>query len=297
MNILITGGSGFIGSSLIKLLSNNKKNNLLCISRSKKKSNNNIKWIKGDLEKYNNYINIIQDFKPEILIYLAWDKIPNFNKINCKKNYKLAKRFIDAIINLQTLNKIIISGSCFEYKNPKGKIRINHNLDRKNFFSYFKNKLKEYLEKKLINKKINLLWLRIFYVYGQNQRDKSLIPYIINSIKNNKIPKISNPYGMNDFIYVEDLSKIILKLIDKKFYKNKIINVGSGKLVKIKNIMNIIQKKINPKIKIKLENKKNDQKPIYFWADNGYIKYTLGFKNFTNISKGIDKMIKIHKHL
>ena len=119
MNILITGGSGFIGKVIIDdLLKTN--NNILSISRKKKLSfSKNLKWLKADISNVKNYKNAILDFKPDILIHLSWDKIPNFSKKNCDENFKNSKILLNFIIKYTKCKKIIISGSCFEYSKKK----------------------------------------------------------------------------------------------------------------------------------------------------------------------------------
>ena len=82
MNIVITGSSGFIGKRLLGFLSHYKKYKILCITRSKSKKleNKNVEYLKCNLNKISNYKKKIINFSPDILIHLAWDQIPNFNK-------------------------------------------------------------------------------------------------------------------------------------------------------------------------------------------------------------------------
>ena len=46
-------------------------------------------YVKNNKDKINNYKKKIINFNPDVLIHLAWDKIPNFNKTNSKKNCRI----------------------------------------------------------------------------------------------------------------------------------------------------------------------------------------------------------------
>lgn len=169
MRIVITGATGFIGSDLIKKI-DTKKNKILCISRKRHKNKNNIKWIKCSLSEDNKYKKQISDFNAEVVIHLAWEGIPNLSKKNCKKNLSISKKFLNYFLNSKHCKKIIISGTCFEYKNNIGSCNEKSKIEKTNIFSATKTNLRQWVEDKVKKKKIKLYWLRIFYAYGSEQR-------------------------------------------------------------------------------------------------------------------------------
>ncbi len=81
MKILITGGCGFIGSSLVKLLNSSNKNSVLNIDKLTYAANqNNLAGIEGqksysfiqaDICDKSALSNIFKEFKPEIIYHLA----------------------------------------------------------------------------------------------------------------------------------------------------------------------------------------------------------------------------------
>jgi nucleoside-diphosphate-sugar epimerase len=293
MRILITGGTGFIGSSLIKKLANSK-HQILALTRQKKEKYKNIFFYKCDLNKKQSYKKKIENFKPECLVHLAWEGIPNFSKYNCHKNIKNSKTLIKVILKNKSCKKIIVSGSCFEILKNKGKSDEQSKISNNNFFSKSKNDFRIWL--KNLNKKyiFDYIWLRIFYVYGPGQRSNSLIPYVINSIKNNKQPYISNYSNVIDFIYIADLIKIFKFFINKKSI-NGIFNVGSGKPVKVYNICKLIEYKINKKnIYFKRKSFKAKKIRIYFWSNKKKLIKIMNNFNFTNASLGLSKTISFY---
>lgn len=66
-----------------------------------------------------------------------------------------------------------------------------------------------------------------------------LIPKIINKIKNNKTLELyNNGNHFRDFTYVEDVSKIILQIINRFNYNfnYRVLNVRRGKEISIKKV-------------------------------------------------------------
>ena len=247
MNILVTGGSGFIGKNLIKKLLEKKKIKIILINRkiNKNFTNKKIININTTLNLSNKNLNKIKFLRPSVVIHLAWSGIPDYSKKNSINNLITQINFFDKIHKISSLKKIIVTGSCWEYMTSRGICNENVALRPKNFkyndfnapyFVWAKNSLRKYLKFKYLNN--NVIWLRLFYVYGEGQKNKSLIPYLIKSKKKNKKVKLNNPYGSNDFINVKDVCKAIIKSID--FKKSEIFNIGTGKLVSIKSIKNFI---------------------------------------------------------
>ena len=140
MNILITGGSGFIGFNLLKKLSGNKKYKILTLSRKKlDKISKNIKNLKSDLVLSNSSLNLIKEFSPQIVIHLAWQDIPDYSIKKSQINFLKQKLFFQKINKIDTIKKIIVTGSCSEHKNK-------HHLTSKSFVNS-KNKIKKIIKK------------------------------------------------------------------------------------------------------------------------------------------------------
>jgi GDP-L-fucose synthase len=87
-----------------------------------------------------------------------------------------------------------------------------------------------------------------------------VIPALIKRIHHAKINKISfvkvwgNGKPKREFMYVDDCAKIICKILfSKKYYK--LINIGSGYEITVKQLAEIICKIVNYKGKIKFDTK------------------------------------------
>ncbi len=291
--ILLTGGTGFIGNNVLKLLKLNPDYKILSLSRTKQYNSKELKWIRGDFGSLNKKtMKLILDFKPSILIHLGWQDIPNFSKKVCTDNLNKSKKFLNDMVKIQSIEKIIISGSCFEYLRKSGEVKEKAELDRKNFFPNSKIKLEEFTRKICLSYDKTFYWLRFFYVYGPNQRSGSLIPYIAKSIINNSELILNNPKMTLDFINVIDVSKII-KLFIKKKIPSGVYNVGSGKKTSVVEIYNYLFFKILKKKQNKYKIDKNN----FFISNNKKLTKNIGKFKFTPIKNGLTNYLLWYRNI
>ena len=130
-------------------------------------------------------------------------------------------------------------------------------------------------------------------MYGPNQDKNRLIPIIIDSCKNNKSFNCSSGMQFRDFLFVDDLIDVILICLKKKV-EGKIINIGSGKIIKVKKIISRIVgfykagKPLFGKIKLR----KEEQIKIY--PDISKAKKFLKWKPKINFTKGLTKTIQYY---
>ena len=117
----------------------------------------------------------------------------------------------------------------------------------------FYEKILNYFQKN--NKKIKIYNIKIFETFGDNDNRKKIIPTIIKSYKNGKTFQLLSTKIKMNFVSIDN----VIKFVDKILYKN--VKPGSyclrnEKFINIKNTLDIINKKLKKKIKIKLLNKR-----------------------------------------
>ena len=287
MKILITGTTGFIGKNLLKTICENFS--VLAINTSEPKlveTKYKIKYIKSSLKDIGKYENIISKFKPKVAIHLAWYGIPDLGQKNSEINEKNSIKLIDILVKQKSLKKIIITGSCLEYGSSKINCKENQFVIPNSYFSNSKNNIRKYLQEKCDKNQINYLWLRLFYVYGEYQRENSLIPSLINSLLKKEVPE-------NDYINIHDVVSFI-KLGIKNKMDNGIYNVGSGKTFTPIHISRIIEEKLygNDNLTKKIELNKTYNTKIRFSANIMKFSEYYDTNNLITLDKGIEKLIK-----
>tara|TARA_B100001057_G_scaffold464871_1_gene520435 strand:+ start:531 stop:1373 length:843 start_codon:yes stop_codon:yes gene_type:complete len=280
MKVLISGATGHLGSKLIDKISKNfSKIEITLIYNNKKRLNkinksNIIKKIHFPLSNSLNGLkkNNLNFEEFDIFIHLAWPDLDNYNSDNHKNiGYVGSKKLIKFMLE-RGLKRILVTGTCFEYgDNIEGK--INSGLignPVKNQYAYSKNKLRNWLFKQQNKHKFIINWVVIFYLIDSdlNYNDNILSNYL-NHVKKNKLFEINNPFYAHDFILADKvIEKLILIMKNKKI--NGIINVGSGKIKQIHELLNHYKKIFKVKKNIVFyRNSKSINK--YFWSDNNFI--------------------------
>ncbi len=291
MNILVTGGSGFIGTPLVKELKKQGYTVLVLSRMSHEDSSKSVAWLNSDLSNPLSYQSAIRSFSPEVLIHLAWQDIPNFSFEKSKKNLTQSLDLIHFTIGQKSLKKILVSGSCFEANQLHGKCKEINTGSPNDDFTWAKHSLFLWLEMICKRKDVQLAWMRVFYVYGPYQRPDSLIPTILTRLQEHKLPDLRTPYNANDFIYVDDVVNAFLKALTIE-HQSGIFNLGSGRSTPVIEICRIAEQIVlgQDTLTKQLEAKtKSSGCNINFWADIGHAKSHLKWSPSTTLVDGIYK--------
>tara|TARA_B100000963_G_scaffold305374_1_gene279551 strand:+ start:860 stop:1831 length:972 start_codon:yes stop_codon:yes gene_type:complete len=306
---LITGGTGFIGSAIIKQLINQNVN-IICFDSNLRgsvnklgKAKKNVKLIIGDIRDLKKLIKISN--KVDCIIHLAF---LNGTEYFYSKPELVLDIGLKGMINVieackvNNIKELILASSSEVYQIPK-KIPTNENVTLKipdvfnPRYSYAAGKIiSEVLAINNSNLFKRLIIFRPHNVYGPNMGFEHVIPQIItrmNNIKkkNKKIDfKIQgNGNETRAFNHINDFVDGFLKILKKGKHLN-IYNIGTQEEIKIRDLVNLIAKNLNLKIKIK-------KSPVSWGSTNRRCPNIsklrkLGYKPKLNIKKGIKDVLK-----
>jgi nucleoside-diphosphate-sugar epimerase len=294
MNILVTGGTGFIGQHVVK---NIIKHNFDVIVLTRNKyaeqvfKNKKVKLIDVDLSDAVSLKKRLFKFQPDMCIHMAWEGIPDYScDMSVKNLFNSLNLF--TILSETKCKKIICSGSCWEYNQKKGQLDEKITINPKNPFIAAKHSV-HLMGKELAREKdMDFIWARFFYVYGPGQKSYSLIPHIINSVSSGKKPEIKTPLSKNDFVYVEDVAEALSMLL-KRGKGITSYNIGSGHSTSVKDVVEIVCENYDFDYKISPDRQVN-KSSTDFWADISKIKKEIGWIPETSIDKGIERTIEYY---
>lgn len=293
--ILVIGGTGFIGTSLLKKC---KKLNwlLTSISLHKPLIKDRISGTKylicdiSSLKKLKKTIKSNYDYVVNLGGY-----IDHINNEKVKKNHLIGPKNLFKIFKERQIKSFIQIGSSTEYGRLKSPQKEDSKICPKDIYGKYKFlATKYYLEcYKKFNFPVSII--RFYQIYGPHQKKNRFIPQLINACKTRNIFYTSNGTQSRDFLYIDDAINGIIKCIMSPKSKGKIFNIGCGKAVQLKKIMKIVEKKMgnfNP-VFGKISLRKNENRVLY--PDISKAKKVLKWKNKTTFEKGIDKTIKYYK--
>ena len=302
MRYLITGGLGYIGSHISKILGNNA-----VILDDCSNSNLNAKKILPESILYKNKISdkslkkIFESFKIKGVIHLAGLKSVD-DSIN-NPIYYYEQNIFNFITLLKSMhkfkiNKLIFSSSATVYSsNAKSPLKENDKLGDTNPYGSTKKIIEKMIDDYcLINKNFKSICLRYFNPIGADYKNglkeaplnepKNLMPILLKAANEKKI---FNVYGkdyktkdgtcIRDFLHILDLAEAHILALNnlKKLNGNNYINLGLGKGITVLELIKLFEKTNNLNIKYKFKKRRKGDRDICY-ADNSKAKKILNWK-------------------
>ncbi|WP_066892508.1 NAD-dependent epimerase/dehydratase family protein [Clostridium nigeriense] len=311
--ILLTGGAGFIGTKLCKILSND--NEILIYDNLKRNSikntdllkKNNIKLVEGDILDFNNIKSIVDEFKPNIIIHLAAiagidtvikspvttmkvNMIGTYNVLEAIKNHK-----IDRFIDFSTSE---VFGS-YAYKvdeqhttnlAPVGEARWTYSVSKLAGEHLAHSYYKEY--------GLPIVTVRPFNIYGEGQVGEGAIhQFVIRAIKNEEIQIHGDGDQIRSWCYVDDFVEGIMLCLEKEEAIGQSFNIGNTRgTVTISMLAYIIKSIANSKSDIVYVPKNYVDVELRI-PNIDKAKSVLGYEPKYDLNKGLEKTIEWYREV
>ena len=303
---LVTGGSGFIGSNITKmLLKEGHKVNIFDnnfrgkLSRIKKIKNKNLKFFKGDIRNYNQ---LKKSFKNvDSVIHLAYVNGTKFFYTQPTLVLDVAIKGLINVVDIcvnKSIKEVYIASSSEVYQTPnkiptdeEEMMKIPNVMNPR--YSYGGGKILSELVGINYGKKYfkKLIIFRPHNVYSEDMGNDHVIPEFIKKFKqlrNRKFKIIGTGDEIRSFIHIDDFVNAF-RLIMKKGRHLNIYNIGTNEKIKIKDLAIKLSKILKKKIKIIRTSKHMGSTNIRI-PDIKKIK-KLGFKQKINLDDGLKRIL------
>ena len=210
-NILVTGGSGQVGSALSSITMDLNFNFLFPSSKDL------------DLSNKNNIIEYCYKYKPDLIINLG--AYTNVNNAENEKN-KATKINTDALIYLGQYSNsykigLIHFSTDYVFGNSGGPFYPESETNPMNYYGLSK----KLGEDNLLKLNSNALVVRLASVFSEN--DNNFVKTIIDKILENKNIKVISDQSIS-LTYAGDVSNFIIKLVKVYFEKKDFSNLNSN---------------------------------------------------------------------
>ena len=285
MRILLTGGTGFLGAYLLPLL---ECHQVLLLGRGKGDFPcQNVSYHRCDLSDIGTWEKQVRDFHPDVAIHLAWTGLPDYSFPRCLENFNSSINLVSVLASTGC-KTIFMAGTCWEYGDISGQVKETDIPGPMSLFPSFKTGLRLITENLVRECEVNLIWGRVFFVYGPGQRETSLIPTCYRAIKKGVFPKIKNLGAVNDFIHISDVVDAIKALVETPRVSG-VFNLGFGAPGKVRQVCEYVARKLNAESII--PDWKNPIQQSGFWADRSLIKEKTGWEPKLSLQEGIERTI------
>lgn len=291
--VLFFGGSGFIGKHIVNLLAKNG----YCVDlvthssncNESTKYNKNVCIVHANIFNADQLKRIFESYEYRYCIDLAWECGDNY--INSLKNFdwiiatlNIAKHFSQS----KDAKKLLVAGSVLEY-DLANKLLDEKHTPLNNVSYYGKSKALTYtaLSQYMANfSNIQFKWTRIFNLFGENEKQGRLVPYIIQCIKSKTDIRLKANNDI-DYSYVKDTAAAIFKTFQSDY--SGAINICSGKTISLNEIAKTLCNKFNYDIKhIKFMNQPSKVNDAYVCGKNEILKNEVGYEYRYNFEAGVN---------
>lgn len=295
MSILITGGSGFIGSALVKSLTK-EGYDVVAIRKSRWDNNEGgIKHYSFDIADTRALKKVFDKESVKTIVHLAGGG----GNLACLKDPKRSV-LTDVLGTLNLVNiakengiKVVFASSYLAYS-VKRERKLPLTEDMELLPDDFYGSLKKVGEE-IVKTSGNYVILRLSHIYGYCKTANSLMLRMIDSASTQSKIVISGSGNHKfDLLYIDDLCEAIISVL-KSDVKNEIMNVGSGVPVSINELASSIKGGLDRNIVI-VHEKDGDflEHPDHYVSIKKINRLT-GWKPRTNLEEGIGKTIKSFK--
>ena len=259
--ILITGGAGFIPSSLAEALARNESyeivlvDNFLTGQKRKIPKAKNVKFIKCDVNNYADIAPIMTSYRFDYVFHFAavvGVKRTLANPVMVLDDIQGIKNILDLSKN-SGIKRVFYSSSSEVYGEPVELPQNEHTtpLNSRLPYAIVKNVGEAFCKSYQIEYDLDYTIFRFFNTYGPKQSTDFVISKFMKAaLTNHDISVYGDGNQTRTFCYIDDNVEACIKIFENNLYVNNVINIGNDKLITIKDLADLIIKLTGSKSKI-----------------------------------------------
>ena len=247
--VLITGGTGFIGTQVVQQLLNKgyEVHSLVYPPFASEQEN----LIQYDMNLMN--VEALRAFFAEhhfeSLIHLAWYVGPKCHIHDLNLDWLIASMNLLKLFKEQGGKVFLGAGTVSEYEYKYGYLTEDLTpTDPGTLYGNSKNAIYNVAKVFCEQNGIIFKWPRIFNLYGPKEKPQRLMPSVIMSCLKGEDVKVSDCLKFQDYLHVEDTAKGIVTVFESDV--KGAVNICSGQAVQLRAIVNKIAELTNFKGKI-----------------------------------------------
>lgn len=304
-NILITGGTGFVGSHLVEKIAASGKNVVTTFQTVNPKSyfftkklDKKVTMVNADICDFEKIFDIVTKFKIDYIFHLAAQPLVEVAYNNPKRtlnsNILGTINICESARLFNNIKAIIVASSDKAYGKLEAKSKYLETDPLKGTHPYEVSKSAADLIAYSYFKtyKIPVVTTRFGNIYGEGDLNFSrIIPGLMEAIikKEDMIIRSNGKY-IRDYLYVKDVVDGYLLLAENiKKTQGEAFNFGSDDTLSVLELINLVAKKLKKRVNYKIVNTAINEIP-YQSLDSAKIKKIINWKQKYTISKTISKI-------
>lgn len=214
-SIIVTGASGFVGRQIMRALAETDFN-LVPVVRSGKEewgaSLPNVERVIStrDLFSENEEWWLEQCRRVDMVIHAAWYAEPG-KYLQSSKNMDCLLGSLNLAVGAVKagVKRFVGVGTCFEYDHSNGVLSVETPLKPLTPYAAAKAALFLSLSQCSLTQSMEFVWCRLFYLYGEGEDERRLVPYIHKQLQNGEPADLTSGKQIRDFLDVAEAGRKI----------------------------------------------------------------------------------------
>lgn len=259
---MVIGGSGFIGSEVMKTLVKNKIETISYDLIQSSTIGENNRWIRADILELPSLERVFFEYQVDTIIHLVG--LPTVNY--CEKNPRFS--FLLNVMSVQNaleamrmadIKKVIFASSAAVYGYHRGKpVKEKDPTSPSDIYGYHKLIAEQTVKSYYDSYGIDYVIFRIFNVYGGNPHmGKDVISIFIRRALKGEPLIVKGPKKFRDFVHINDVAQAFARATTNNNISDVIVNIGSGVRTSIYQVAEIVKAHF-PELEFKEESAHDD---------------------------------------
>ncbi len=309
-NVLITGGTGFLGSHITKRIIDEVESVTIATTSIRQQTTlkslgvdiNKINLVKGDIRDFDFIRLLFNEYEFDTVFHLG--ALSEVKK--CQPDPKLAfdvnvggtVNVLEACRMYGKVKAVVVSSSDKAYGSGEVPYVEGQSLNGVGTYEVSKSATDLIARSFYSNYNVPVVVTRCSNLYGGGDMNFTrVIPNNIKKILNGEQPMIwkGSEESTREFLYVEDAVDAYVSLVKNiEKTKGEAYNIGSGKILSIEQLLNTLLETMESDLKIKYV-EKDFPEISHQYLDSSKIKNHIGWTAKTNLTDGLQKSIKKYK--
>lgn len=282
---LVTGGAGFIGTALVRLL---RREGAEVSAPTRREL---------DLREAAAVRQWTRRHSPAAVFHLAAEGVTDSvdGRARAATNVLCARNLIESIAGQNGSPKVVMLGSGFEYAPQERPCSETDPLAP--FSPYGASKAESAAVAAALAPGLPVAWVRPFNVYGPGEQPARLLPSIVASVVAGRPAEVTPGEQLRDFTFVDDvaegLARILLSLPDQPCWET--YNIGTGRSTRLREFIGLTAdglraRGFSPDVRFGARPYRSGE-PMCYLPDVSRLRLRLGWTPATTIEDGIGRTL------
>lgn len=295
MKALVTGGTGFIGAHLLRVLLAEGCDVTVIVRPTSDRSRivallPSIRIVEADLADARAYEGALRELSADVCFHLAWFAEPGEYLTSPRNLDSLATSLVLArVLGAVRCPRLVAIGTCFEYDTAPGLLSEDSTLCPATLYAQTKDALRRVLTMFAPQYGISFAWARLFYQYGEFEHRGRLVPTVVRALLRGELAQTTLGEQRRDYLHAEDVARALWTVGESG--TEGVVNIGSGAALRVRDLVEAVARAVGrPELVQFGAIPRPSGDPDVVCAANDRLA-RLGWRPLINLSDGIERTV------